>query len=831
MFVGNSETIDEERVAKITPLATRHPTAYVALVVAWVLAGYAMLVGLLFTGVALALLAIAGAVTTRGFAFRSSARAPLRFAGVVTRALWVQTHPPVPPGGVRLTEVDAPELFAEIRRVQTQLDAVAVDEVFVYDALNAAAVQYPRLGVFGWHKNVLWIGLPYLVLLGKDEFRSVLAHELGHLRRNHSRLRNWTLRVRRSWARLVADESHGDFTRGVLMGIVRQYETRFAAMTFVLARNGELDADQSAVTVAGRTAVAAGLVRSHALSAQVVDEFWDRVYGEASTAAEPGSPYLRMIRERAVLRARGNDRETLQQVLQLESTFDCVHPSLADRLSAIGVSSGEATTALLSADGESERHWLGDGLAQIAGRCDEEWRTRVRTSWRKRYLVAEDARALRAAIAPIESLDEDALERTMKIHDWFDENEAALACAAALGSRKPGDRDLELDVLLRRVRLGDAGAAASIAGWFESGRAFDSWCVEEIAGALEANGEPQRAAALLSKLAADRETSARAAQELGGVSAGDTFAPHELTPAQVETLRADLAGCHLSVAYVARRVNRYATETLSHVVVVAFSKLAMMPGLDLNAKVEAEYERLRCTISIPSCFLFHRARHGAIFRAVQAVAKTPVFDGKRANVNLRAVGRDSTASNPARLALGEGALRRMRPELYPSIFGRGRAKIQRTELEVHQVGRLDAGLASAAICLQAGSEVVVAAYSSEIDDVALLRFDRGVLGTRVPEPGQRLIAASVYFAGDELAPDLILGPLGRRVWSNFEPTIADFLSDDGARLAELKAKIAPFEWERVRFLGERKLREFPKAIRDGRPGFARAAATPTSRAA
>jgi hypothetical protein len=63
-------------------------------------------------------------------------------------------------------------------------------------------VQQPRLGVFGWQKNHLLLGLPLLDSLSPEELRAVLAHELAHLSAQHGRFGAWIYRLRVSWEKV-----------------------------------------------------------------------------------------------------------------------------------------------------------------------------------------------------------------------------------------------------------------------------------------------------------------------------------------------------------------------------------------------------------------------------------------------------------------------------------------------------------------------------------------------------------------------------------------------------------------------------------------------------
>jgi len=109
------------------------------------------------------------------------------FLYMMLRALWVKIPPPT---GSEIRAGQAPQLFAMIEELCGRLEAPHFHTVLVTDDFNAGVVQAPRLGVFGWHRNYLLIGLPLMKSLSVEQFKAVLAHEFGHLAKGHGRMSN-----------------------------------------------------------------------------------------------------------------------------------------------------------------------------------------------------------------------------------------------------------------------------------------------------------------------------------------------------------------------------------------------------------------------------------------------------------------------------------------------------------------------------------------------------------------------------------------------------------------------------------------------------------------
>jgi Zn-dependent protease with chaperone function len=114
---------------------------------------------------------------------------------VIVQSLWV-TFPK--PEGQPLSRQQVPQLFDLVDELTTSLQAPRFHKILLNEEFNAAVIQVPRLGIFGWQENYLLLGLPLMQALSLEQFKAVLAHELGHLSGNHSRFAAWIYRIRKT---------------------------------------------------------------------------------------------------------------------------------------------------------------------------------------------------------------------------------------------------------------------------------------------------------------------------------------------------------------------------------------------------------------------------------------------------------------------------------------------------------------------------------------------------------------------------------------------------------------------------------------------------------
>jgi Zn-dependent protease with chaperone function len=340
-----------------------------------------------------------------------------------------------PPSGREITREDAPELFACIDDVRSKARAPVAHTVLITDEFNAAVVQRPRLGIFGWPHNHLILGLPLMQALDLQEFRSVLAHEFGHLSGAHGKFGAWIYRPRAGWARLAHALGHDDHGgKALFVPFFKWYAPAFAALSFVQARRQEYEADQVAAAVSGEKTAADALIRVHLQSRFLNRHYWRRILQEADSKAEPDAYPFTMLRT-ALAEHRLDDRAkvTLAAALKRRTGCDDTHPSLGDRLRALQVPAQVPDPIKESA----AEVLLGSLSAQLASEFDTQWRRRVIAWWQGRHQYAIASRA------KLDALTSTAGE--LSIDDAFSRAELTEELGDAAGARE------QLEMLAQRA--------------------------------------------------------------------------------------------------------------------------------------------------------------------------------------------------------------------------------------------------------------------------------------------------------------------------------------------------------------------------------------------
>lgn len=266
------------------------------------------------------------------------------FAPIVFGMVWavIRTARPaaVREDGVTVTRRGAPELWDTVEELALGVGTRPPGHIRLTAEANASVTEDAPLLGLAPGRRVLYLGLPLLAGLSRAELRAVLAHELGHFSRRHSR---FGMVAHRGAAGLVAARqaiqdaaAANDLVRlyaGGPLLLLSLYTYVFRWLTRPVRRRQELEADREAARVAGPGAVADALRSTTAL-----DVAWQEFVADflapmrRATGRIPDDPFRAFahmveapeLREPlAALRARAVERP---------ADPDDAHPALATRL-------------------------------------------------------------------------------------------------------------------------------------------------------------------------------------------------------------------------------------------------------------------------------------------------------------------------------------------------------------------------------------------------------------------------------------------------------------------------------------------------------------------
>ena len=567
---------------------------------------------------------------------------PLALAGLVLRSLWI-TIPE--PDGRRLEREQAPALFELVDEVTKALSGPNIDHVILSEDFNAAIVQIPMFGMFGWLRNYLVVGLPLLRALSPTEFRSVLAHEVGHLSGKHGRFSGWIYRVRRSWVEILttvhAERSYASF---LFEPFLKWYAPYLNAYSFVLARAQERHADQYSVDLAGKEVAAVSLVRIMAKNRLLAENFWPNFFRQSKDQARtPSDPFVQMLGGLDQRIGATNAQKWFYEALAVPTGYEDTHPALSDRLEAIGFAknSQELTGllgALIEADEKSESaesHYLKELPEDFLPWLNRLWRERIAPSWRETH------EHIKQAQKRFDQLEEQAKTRALTLDEQW-ERVALLRVTRDHAATLPA-LDAILDEHPDHVSANFAKGAilleqknAEGVAHLEKAMQLDPEVTGIGSGLLSGfyfeQGDKQLAEAFRKRAFEYEERQRKEHEEAVTFSNDDRFLPHGLDEKAVKDLQAQLSRVHgLEEAFLVRKVLGNSDSTVY--VLAAFAGYTWRQGQ--NAKhLGPLFNELAALPGLPGPLVFLPLDTNIqMLPKIQAIAGAKLFPTAPAKVN------------------------------------------------------------------------------------------------------------------------------------------------------------------------------------------------------
>lgn len=450
-----------ELIKKQEPLASQNPAGYRRKVILFAGLGYgyilvvllvliALLVGLVWVMIASDHIGT-GAIKIGIFLFIIIA--------TIVRSLFI-TIPA--PKGRRVSRTEAPKLWQEVDTLSQSLGSPKVDEIIVNLEMNAAAAQRPRFGFFGGNKNYLLLGLPLMHGLPTEEMRSVIAHEFGHFSGQHGKTGGRIYRLNQSFAR-IQTALHQSSANLLFRGFYDWFQPRFDAISFVLRRQNEYEADAAAVRVAGSSASRA-LMRLSYLGRSLDEGVWDKLGKLVKEQPAPPKDAFNAMPQMMAAATETLDLRTLvQNELEDKTGYEDTHPCLTDRLRAMGALPHDPDAALeelKKSTGESSAEfYIGPFLPDLVRYFNEDYAKQITGSWLEQYrghkeggqkLIALRAKQEEGALSRAEQIDLGFL--VLRLEDPKD----ALPIFQTLLDAKPDDAEAMFGLGEAKLAVGEA---------------------------------------------------------------------------------------------------------------------------------------------------------------------------------------------------------------------------------------------------------------------------------------------------------------------------------------------------------------------------------------
>lgn len=299
-----------------------------------------------------------------------------------------------PPNGISLSPEEAPELWTVVTQLADSAKAPKVHKILLVDEFNAAALEFPRFGIFGGYQNYVLIGLPLMLGLKPEQFKAVIAHELGHLSGQHSKISCWIYRQRVTWSQIMAGlETSNQFAHLIFARFCQWYIPFFNAYSFVLARMQEYEADRLSILAAGPQSTAGALLAT-AVKAQYLDaEFWPKIAKMPATQINTPDNVISLVRAELTSENHLKDAaRSIKSVLAQETDASDTHPCMHDRIktilsltSEIDPESPVLVAELDCRQNNAAREFLGTTVTHWEEKLNKQWQNEHDEPWKLEY--------------------------------------------------------------------------------------------------------------------------------------------------------------------------------------------------------------------------------------------------------------------------------------------------------------------------------------------------------------------------------------------------------------------------------------------------------------
>lgn len=498
-----------------------------------------------------------------------------------------------------ISERQAPGLCARVREIQQKIGAPCVHQIYITPWVGASCYFQPRFGIWGPRRNSLYLGLPLFARVTESEGDFVIAHELAHLRQRTIAVRS--LGTLAYWSFVKDAMEAGDRNHPVCR-FARWYVPRLAARTWARSRLAEFESDRIAADLVGAEAGATCLLKLTVLGTcadEALSAFWRRACDEP----EPPKNVAEMLLERLAEISSDQAQASLEARLADPNDGDATHPSMRQRLQALGaedlIANENLPTAAETAANKPEVSWaekvFGENLDVWVSRASGAYYSAAYASWVENhrsyvYLLLVRERVLEES--PL-SREAEADERYLCYlsHDFRGEPEEALRClqeaydltpesrrfAMVLGSELATRRDRRAIELLRE--------AAKSPEYAEDAYRLLVQLFEEL-------GEPVAADQCYAALHREQEVMRKALAELKARSLWSTYRAALLTPYERICWSDQLNNEKRALAaYCVELLPKVCPDRPLRVVVVEVDG-GLFPGLFSEAIEEAVAERL-----------------------------------------------------------------------------------------------------------------------------------------------------------------------------------------------------------------------------------------------
>lgn len=551
-----------------------------------------------------------------------------------------------------VTRDETPRLFDLLDALKRDLKAIEFHHVRITSDFNASVLMIPRLGVFGFNRSHLYLGLPFMRVLTPEQFAAVMAHEFAHCSSGHDRFGMWIYRLRATWSRVFAELQDNKSVgvvksfRSVILKFVDWYWPRFNAYSFVLSRQNEYEADRISADRVGHQHAAEALFRTDCLGHRLNDKFWNDLMQQARQQNVVAEDFVERVERFFDSEPEPSDaaRWLEKSAQTLTGNID-THPCLTDRLKALGYSVDEFASAgfpRLPLNNAADV-FLGAALPEITRNINRDWQKDNELRWHNVYHQARRLEKQYESVLKANPVTTSTSVTGNDVSPVFDVNQLweqakAICELNGTGAAEPLLRQLLMQSpshALANVTLGGHLLEQSQSEGEELIRRilddesseFTSVACQRLIAYYQQRGQQDKLQQTIAHLGKYEATQRDADVERSSVRPTDTFVDHDLSKAELSELKEILAkDKSLNSAWLVRKkLNHFPRQRL-FVLVVRSQPTGFFGGTNADADRQL-VTRLIQQVKLPGRVLVVSPQGGfkALARKIMPASDARIF--------------------------------------------------------------------------------------------------------------------------------------------------------------------------------------------------------------
>jgi len=291
-----------------------------------------------------------------------------------------------PPTGLKFQQDKAPELFRLIAQLHAQHAQVKIDNIILTQEHKIEIIKTPVFGLPVWNKITLAIGLPVMINLSDQQFKSALIRKFYQFSKANISLTNWIFWLRHNWSQYnEAYSAKRKFGHFPLTLFFKFYTPKFNKASALAVRMDELKADSYTLNEINDGDLLDMIQGEFICKFFLENTYWPKIRNHIRKSPSTNiHPHEKMAQILAQGLPQKNAMHLLASAYITKDTTENASPTLKSRLNNIGhLKIKKPKQVRLNA----AQTYLGDSYNAYVKFIDKAWMATTLSEWKKQDRV------------------------------------------------------------------------------------------------------------------------------------------------------------------------------------------------------------------------------------------------------------------------------------------------------------------------------------------------------------------------------------------------------------------------------------------------------------